>query len=247
MPFDSARTRAVLLDIEGTTTPISFVYRTLFPFAAAHVEQFLKQHSDDREVRELIQELRWQRDAEARNSSDLPRWNENSPDDHLRSAAVYVRYLMERDSKITPLKSLQGKIWEAGYRQGKLRGEVYPDVAPAFARWRAQGRRIAIFSSGSVLAQKLLFAHSTSGDLTGFVSGFFDTTTGPKREAHSYRRIAGALSLTSAEVLFISDVTAELDGARSAGMQTAFSLRPEVKRPAELVHPSIETFDQVFP
>jgi enolase-phosphatase E1 len=245
--FDSARTRAVLLDIEGTTTPVSFVYRTLFPFAAAHVEEFLEQHSADKDVAVVVEQLGRDRQAQARNVPDLPAWSDASFKDRLRSVAVYVRYLIERDSKATALKTLQGKIWEAGYRQGKLRGEVYPDVALAFSRWRAHGRHIAIFSSGSILAQKLLFAHSTAGDLTGFLNGFFDTTTGPKREAQSYRRIAAALSLSPAEILFISDVTAELDAARAAGMQTALSLRPEVEKPKELVHPVINTFDEVFP
>jgi enolase-phosphatase E1 len=246
LPLDSSRTRVILLDIEGTTTPISFVYRTLFPFAAAHVEEFLE-HSTDSEVSGLVEQLRRQRETDARGSADVPPWSDISPEDSLHSAATYVRYLIERDSKITPLKTLQGKIWEAGYRQGKLRGEVYPDVAPAFSRWRAQGRRMAIFSSGSILAQQLLFAHSTAGDLTGFLEAFFDTTTGPKREAHSYRRIATALSSTPAEVLFISDVTVELDAARTAGMQTALSLRPEVEKPKELVHPFFKTFDEIFP
>src|SRR5262249_23013005 len=163
---DSPRTRVILLDIEGTTTPISFVYRTLFPYAATRVEEFLQAHSANREVGELVEQLRREREQQARNAPDLPPWSDASPAERLHSAAEYVRYLMERDSKTTPLKSLQGKIWEAGYRQGSLRGEVYPDVAPAFSRWRAQGRRLAIFSSGSVQAQKLLFAHSTAGDLT---------------------------------------------------------------------------------
>ncbi|MCI0349611.1 MAG: acireductone synthase [Acidobacteriales bacterium] len=245
--FDSARTRVILLDIEGTTTPISFVYRTLFPFAAARVEEFLQQHPADREVGDLAEQLRREREAQASKVSDLPRWNDASAEERLRSAAAYVRYLMEHDSKATPLKTLQGKIWEEGYRQGKLRGEVYPDVAPALIRWRAQGRRIAIFSSGSVLAQKLLFTHSTTGDLAKFIDAFFDTTTGPKREAASYRRIAVLLSSAPSEILFLSDVAAELDAASAAGMQTGLSLRPEVEKPAAPVHPSIKTFDEIFP
>ncbi len=115
----------------------------------------------------------------------------------------YALWLMERDRKSTPLKSLQGKIWEAGYLSGELRGKLYPDVAPAFRRWRAQGRRMAIFSSGSVLAQKLLFAHSPAGDLASFISAYFDTTTGPKQDAESYGRIAAALGFPPAEMLAI--------------------------------------------
>ncbi|HWC16370.1 MAG TPA: acireductone synthase [Terriglobales bacterium] len=243
--FDSAR--ALLLDIEGTTTPISFVYRTLFPFAAVHVEEFLNQHSKDNEVLEFVEQLRVHRQAQLGESSDVPEWSDAFPLQRLHSAAAYVRYLIGRDSKITPLKSLQGRIWEAGYREGKLRGEVYDDVPVAFRRWRAQQRRIAIFSSGSVLAQRLLFAHSTSGDLTQFVDAFFDTTTGPKEEAQSYHRIALSLRLAPADILFLSDSTAELDAARVAGMATAFSLRPEVKKPALSIHRGFISFDEVLP
>lgn len=248
LPIESARAHAILLDIEGTTTPISFVYHTLFPFAAAHVEEFLEQRSTDNEVTHLVEQLRLQREAHAgQPRADLPPWRDASVEERLHSAVSYVRYLIERDSKITPLKSLQGKIWEAGYRSGQLRGEVYSDVPLAFMRWRAQGRRIAIFSSGSILAQQLLFAHSTAGDLTKFLDAFFDTTTGAKHEAESYRRIAAAVSFAPADILFLSDVTAELDAARAAGMHTALSLRPEVKSPTLLVHPCFRTLDEVFP
>jgi len=242
--FESAR--AILLDIEGTTTPISFVYRTLFPFAAAHVEEFLQQHSTDDEVSDLVAQLRVHREAQAEHSVNLPPWSDVSVGERLHSAAAYVRYLMERDSKITLLKSLQGKVWEAGYRSGELRGDFYPDVPHALVRWRAQGRRVAIFSSGSILAQKLLFAHSTAGDLTKFLDAFFDTTTGAKQDPQSYQCIAAALALTPREILFLSDVTAELDAARAAGMQTVLSLRPDVTKPGRLAHPCIRTFDEVF-
>ena len=247
LPFDPVRTRAILLDIEGTTTPISFVYRTLFPFAAAHVEEFLERHSSDREVSDVVEQLRLQREADSRNIADLPPWSDASLTQRLHSAAAYVRYLIERDSKMTALKSLQGKIWQAGYRAGQLRGEVYQDVAPGFIRWHAHGRRIAIFSSGSILAQQLLFRHSSAGDLTELLSAYFDTNTGSKRATKSYRDIAAALSVTPGEIVFLSDTAAELDAAHAAGMQTALSLRPEVKQPAELAHPFIATFDEVFP
>lgn len=240
-PFDSTRTRVLLLDIEGTTTPVTFVYGTLFPFAAAHVEEFLRRHAVDDDVSPLVEELRRQCEA------DMLFPHQASPAGRVQSAADYVRWLIKRDSKLTPLKSLQGKLWDAGYRSGELHGEVYPDVPPALARWRAQGRRISIFSSGSVLAQKLLFQYSTAGDLTKFLDAYFDTTTGPKREPESYRRIATALGVVPAEILFLSDVAAELDAARAAGMQTAFSLRPDVAAPAELSHPGVHSFDEVFP
>jgi enolase-phosphatase E1 len=248
-PSEFAEIRAILLDIEGTITPIDFVFKTLFPFAATYVEDFLRQNASDPEVRTLITELRstWSGAA----SSGAPVWIESTSEERLASAAAYVRWLISRDSKITSLKTLQGKIWEQGFRSGALKGEVYPDVAPAFADWNQQRRRIAIFSSGSVLAQKLLFAHSTAGDLTLFIEAYFDTTTGPKREPASYRKIAAALQVPPDQILFVSDVPAELDAALAAGMFTALSLRPGVPTPVPAppapAHRSILTFDELFP
>lgn len=246
-PFvlNSSEVRALLLDIEGTTTPIDFVFKTLFPFAVSHVEDFLRQHHSEPEIKNLIGELRstWSGAA----SSGAPIWIESTAEEKLASAAAYVRWLISRDSKITPLKTLQGKIWEQGFRRRDLKGEVYPDVAPAFARWQQQGRRIAIFSSGSILAQKLLFSHSTAGDLSRFVEAYFDTTTGPKREPASYRKIASALQLPPDQILFVSDVPAELDAARAAQMHISLSLRQGIPAPPTPAHPSIETFDQLFP
>jgi enolase-phosphatase E1 len=152
---------------------------------------------------------------------------------------------MDRDRKSTGLKSLQGRIWEAGYRSGELLSQVYDDVPRAFARWTSQGKTLAIFSSGSVLAQRLLFAHTTAGDLTGYLSAYFDTTTGPKKEAASYARIAAELGLPLASVIFLSDVTPELDAARQAGVRTALCVRPG-NAPAEAgAHRVIRTFDEI--
>ena len=242
---NSADIRALLLDIEGTTTPIDFVLKTLFPFASARAAGFLRRRSNDPEIKQLIAELRstWSGAA----SSGAPVWIESTPEEKLASAAAYVRWLIGRDSKITPLKTLQGKIWEEGFRSGDLKGEVYPDVAPAFIRWREQGRRIAIFSSGSVLAQKLLFANSTAGDLSPSLEAYFDTTTGPKREASSYQRIAAALELAAQQLLFVSDVEAELDAARTAHLHIAHSLRPGIAPLSNPSHKEIRTFDEVFP
>jgi enolase-phosphatase E1 len=243
LPFDSAETRAILLDIEGTTTPIDFVFKTLFPFAAERAEEFLREHSFDPEVKQLIAELRatWSGAA----SSGAPVWVESTSDEKLASAAAYVRWLIARDSKITPLKALQGKIWEQGFQSGALKGEVYPDVAPALARWREQSRRIAIFSSGSVLAQKLLFVHSAAGDLSPYLDSYFDTTTGPKREPDSYKKIAVALRLQAQQILFVSDVPAELDAAKAAHMRTALSLRPGISVPQNSPHAAIRSFDEL--
>jgi enolase-phosphatase E1 len=153
---------------------------------------------------------------------------------------------MDRDRKSTGLKALQGRVWEEAFHAGTLRGMVYPDIPPAFRRWRAQGREIAIFSSGSVRAQQLLFASAPPGDLAGFLRGYFDTTVGPKREAASYRRIAEALALPPEQVLFVSDVAAELDAARAAGLHTVLCVR-EGPLPDASPHPAVDTFDDVCP
>ncbi len=152
---------------------------------------------------------------------------------------------MDRDRKSTGLKSLQGKIWEEGYRSGELRSEVYPDVAPALERWRGQGIEIAIFSSGSVQAQRSLFTNTVAGDLTRFIRDYFDTTTGPKTAPESYARIAAALERSTSEVVFVSDIAAELDAALTAGMQTALCVRKPGAAPAAGLHPVVHTFDQL--
>jgi enolase-phosphatase E1 len=227
----------VLLDVEGTTTPVDFVLRVLFPDARERVGAFLEAHASDPGIARDLAGLReeWARDEDDRRSP--PAW-----DGSTAAAAAYARWLMDHDRKATALKSLQGKIWAEGYAAGRLRGPVYDDVPPALARWTAAGRRVAIFSSGSVLAQELLFRHSNHGDLTPFLSGYFDTTTGPKGEAASYRRIAEALGEPPTAGLFVSDSVAELDAARTAGFATALAVRAP---PAPLGHghPEVGTFD----
>lgn len=207
--------RAILLDIEGTTTPIAFVHEVLFSYARTHAREFLATNRNSAEVSADVALLREE------HAADLSKGN-HPPD----SIPDYIDWLIERDRKSTGLKSLQGKIWRQGYVDGSLKSQVYADVAPALERWRAQGLSINIFSSGSVLAQQLLFAHTEAGDLTKFIDNYFDTNIGKKGEAESYRRIAKALSLNANEVLFISDVVAELDAATEAGMSTLLSIRP---------------------
>src|ERR1044072_6340962 len=194
--------RAILLDIEGTTTPVAFVYAVLFPFARRHVREFLHQHRLSAEVRADIEALRAEHRADAEAGREPPAWRGELGDSQVESATLYVHWLMDQDRKSTALKSLQGKVCENGYLCGQLRGEVYPDVPPSFDRWRAQQRGIYIFSSGSVLAQKLLFAHTTEGDLTGYLGGYFDTNTGAKTERASYEAIAAGVGLTPAEAHF---------------------------------------------
>ena len=240
LPFDFGAIRAILLDIEGTTTPVDFVFKTLFPFARERVLAFLRAHGEKAEVAADVRGLRGEHARDAAAGNGPPPWA-----DDAASVAGYARWLMDQDRKATALKSLQGRIWEDGFRTGALVGAVYPDVPAAFARWTKAGRTLAIFSSGSVLAQRLLFGHSAVGDLTPYLSGYFDTTTGPKREASSYQALAAALGRPPSEVLFLSDVTAELDAARSAGMDTALCVRdggPEVPGAGYAV---IRSFDEV--
>jgi enolase-phosphatase E1 len=206
----------ILLDIEGTTTPIDFVYEVLFPYARKHFADFLNRHSSSAEVREDLARLREDHEADIEQGRTPPAYDE--------SPVNYLHWLMDSDQKSTPLKSLQGKIWEEGYRAGELKSRIFADVPPAFERWRQENKRIYIYSSGSVLAQKLLFKHTEAGDLTPYISGYFDTNIGPKAEAESYRRIAAAVQ--SPQIVFISDVTKELAAARAAGMQVILSIRP---------------------
>jgi enolase-phosphatase E1 len=237
--------RWLLLDIEGTTTPVDFVYETLFPYASARAEAYLREHAAEAEVQSLIEGLRGECRQEVEKDPRLEVWRGGSAENEVASATRYVRRLIELDRKVTPLKTLQGKIWEEGFRNGELLGHVYEDVPRAFKRWKKDGKRIGIFSSGSVLAQKLLFGHSNAGDLTVYIDDYFDTTTGPKREAASYGAIARALRIRPEETLFVSDVAEELDAARSAGMHTALMLRPGAARPDGNKHVCVETFNDI--
>jgi enolase-phosphatase E1 len=235
--------RVLLLDVEGTTTAVSFVSDVLFPYARAHLREFLQAEAPgNHAVRDDLAVLLAERRAEK--EAGAPEWLGGGPDETLASAAAYAEWLMDRDRKSTALKSLQGRIWEGGYRSGVLKSHVYPDVRPALERWRAQGRSVAIFSSGSVLAQRLLFAHTAEGDLTPLIDAYFDTTTGPKREEGSYRRIAELRRVEPGAMLFVSDVPAELDAARRAGLETALCVR-EGPAPPAAGHTVRRTFDDV--
>ena len=200
--------RAVLLDIEGTTTPIAFVTETLFPYARAHLAVFLEREGRGTDT------------------------------------AAFLA-LMDRDSKTPELKELQGRIWDEGYRNGTLVGQVFEDVPRAFSRWRDAGVAIGIYSSGSVLAQQLLFRTVRSGDLTPFISWYFDTAVGPKRESASYARIAARVGLEPGDLTFVSDVAEELDAASAAGMRTMLSTRPGNSPQPRNEHQVIRTFDDL--
>ncbi|PYV11152.1 MAG: acireductone synthase [Acidobacteria bacterium] len=246
-PSPSEEPRVLLLDIEGTTTPVDFVYQVLFPYARARLALYAREAASSGALGADLDLLRREHEEDRSRGANPPTWSSGAADEELRSLAAYAAWLMDQDRKSTGLKSLQGKIWEAGYRTGRLRGEVYDDVPRAFERWSAQGRRVAIFSSGSVLAQKLLFGQSTAGDLTGWIADYFDTTIGAKRDPESYRRIAGALECLPPQVLFVSDVVEELEAARATAMHTAtLCVRPGSRRPEAAGMQVIETFDELF-
>ncbi|HUX43927.1 MAG TPA: acireductone synthase [Terracidiphilus sp.] len=214
------RTRLFLLDVEGTVAPLTLVTEQLFPYARAHAAQFLQLHATDPEVRADLALLAQENHAETQ--ADQPAF---SHPENLRDANAYLLWLMDRDRKSTALKSLQGRIWKAGFECGELKGTLFPDVPQAFALWSAHAQ-IAIYSSGSVEAQKLLFRHSSFGDMTPRIAGYFDTRTGAKAEGKSYVAIAAAMQVQPAELLFFSDVVRELDAAREAGCGTRLAVRP---------------------
>ena len=239
---DTEGVRAFLLDIEGTTTPVAFVYDVLFPYARRALPAFLRAHAEDPEVRDALRLLRDEHRADAESGVSPPAW---SGEDDLAPALAYLGWLMDADRKSTALKALQGLVWQEGFRRGDLTGEVYPDVPPALARWRRQGRRIFIYSSGSVLAQRLLFSRTAAGDLTPLLHGYFDTTTGPKKEPGSYLRIARDVSLDAAAILFVSDSADEVMAALAAGLRAALCARDGA--PAFSDAPVVRSFDVLAP
>lgn len=194
--------RAILTDIEGTTSSIAFVAETLFPYARARLPAFIAHHPE--QAAPILAEVA-----------------QSEPGDPV---ATLTRWIDE-DRKATPLKTLQGMIWAEGYRERAFTGHVYPDAVAALRRWHAAGIKLYVFSSGSVAAQQLLFGHSDAGDLRPLFSGYFDTVTGPKREAASYRAIADAIGFEAGDILFLSDTPEEIAAARAAGMQALLVAR----------------------
>ncbi|MCR0984002.1 acireductone synthase [Roseomonas populi] len=217
--------RAVVTDIEGTTSAIAFVKETLFPFAERALDGFLAQHGGEPAVAAILDETRALAPGQ--------------------DPAEALRGWMARDEKVTPLKALQGMIWRQGFESGALKGHLWPDVAACLRAWAAAGIALRIYSSGSVEAQRLLFGHTEAGDLTPLLSGFDDTRTGPKREADSYAAIAHAAGLPPGEMLFLSDVAEELDAAQAAGMQTCQLVRAADGTVASNRHPACATFPEV--
>jgi enolase-phosphatase E1 len=224
----------VLTDIEGTTSSISFVKDVLFPYARRELPRFVRQHGADPDVR------RWL-DAVAAENGGI------CSDDVI---AETLQGWIDQDRKHTALKALQGMLWREGYERGDFRGHIYDDAAQALRDWHDAGHRLAVFSSGSAGAQKLLFGHSEAGDLTPLFSAFFDTEIGHKRDADSYRLIADALDRRPTDIVFLSDVVEELDAAREAGMQTVLlDRREDYPRPRDVDacngHRRVETFDRI--
>lgn len=245
--FEPDSIGAILLDIEGTTTPVDFVYKILFPYARLRMADYLTEHFFDAEVQTAIAQLHLEQATDEDNHLNPPPLSTDLQPTQIASLVAYLHWLMDADRKSKPLKTLQGRIWEAGYRDGELRGEVFADVPQAFARWHSQGKAICIYSSGSVLAQKLIFAHTTFGDLTAYLSAYFDTQVGGKKEPESYQRIVEALGYSPPTILFISDVIGELDAARAANLQTLCSVRPgNQPLTTNTQHTIINTFDEVL-
>lgn len=229
--------RGILLDVEGTTSSISFVYDVLFEFARQHIEDFLATNSLHPDVQSAAMALATETGAADATLAD--------PAGTARLAVAAID-LINRDVKSTPLKTLQGMIWRSGFESGELVSHIFDDVPEAIAQWADSGLDVRIYSSGSIEAQKLFFAHTSAGNLTSHLRGHYDTTTGPKREAASYRAIATDMEITPREILFISDVGEELDAARQAGMATALAIRPGNRPPGGLLeHESLESFAEI--
>ena len=235
--------KVVLLDIEGTTTPIAFVYEVLFPYARTHLRTYLRAHAND--VKDVADLLRVEHKSRVDNGESVPLWSEATAEELLRSIEHFCEWLMDGDVKSPGLKLLQGKIWQQGYDDGSLRGDVFPDVPPAFERWTKAGFRLAIYSSGSVQAQQLIFRHTNVGDLTRFLSAYFDTAVGEKKSWSSYRHIAASLGVSGTEVLFLSDAEAELEAASEAGMRVALAVRPGNQPATDSGFERVTSFDQV--
>lgn len=238
--------RVLLLDIEGTTTPIDFVHTTLFKYASDNVEEFLNRNLELPEIKEIVASLHEQQKIDVKNGSGPPEWPD-SEDDNVLNISRYCKWLISRDSKLGALKSLQGRIWEDGFKSGSLNGEVYADVPEALHRWSRQGRKICIYSSGSALAQRLIFQTTGQGDLTRYISGYFDTSVGHKRDEKSYDNISKELAVPPEQLLFLSDVVEELDAAEKAGMKTILLIRGGNAEQPKNGHLALEDFNDIFP
>lgn len=230
MSVELGGVRAVLTDIEGTTSSIAFVKDVLFPYARDRLPRFVEAHRDDPDV------IRWLNATAREAGIDDPR--------SRRVVDTLLRWIDE-DRKATPLKALQGMIWKAGYEGGDYHAHVYPEVPEKLRAWKAQGLKLYVYSSGSEAAQKLLFGHTVAGDLSALFDGWFDTEIGGKRERGSYLRIAEAIGLPPPAIVFLSDIGAELDAARGAGMQMVQLCRPPERCAGSGTHPCVADFNAI--
>lgn len=220
--------KAIVTDIEGTTTSIDFVHQTLFPYAKLHLRGFLRACARRPEVAAHVHAVA------AEENRQLT----------LEDAADVLERWMGEDRKATPLKALQGMVWAQGYAAGELIGHVYADTPVALRQWHDEGLQLYVYSSGSVEAQQLIFGHTEYGDLTPLFSGYYDTRIGAKREAATYRAILADIGLQGDEVLFLSDIGEELDAAREAGMATTQLLRDTKAKPFPH-HPAVSDFSEI--
>jgi enolase-phosphatase E1 len=225
--------KAVLCDIEGTTSSISFVHQTLFPIAYREMDSFVRMNWKSGVIREELEEVKTEIAGTGMNPSDVP----------VDKVIDTLRNWIRSDRKHSALKSIQGKIWRYSFEAGHIKGHVYPDVPVNFKKWKEEGLLICIFSSGSVEAQKLLFQYSEAGDLTPYISLYFDTTTGKKKDPSSYLLICARLAMEPQDIRFLSDTVEELDAAQIAGMQTFQLVREETAIVGS--HPIASTFDEV--
>lgn len=221
--------KAILTDIEGTTSSLSFVKDVLFPYAREHIGEYVREHAEQAKVADQLQAVAQEAGREL----------------SLDEAIVLLEQWIDEDRKITALKSLQGMIWEAGYRHGDFTGHMYEDAIRNLRQWHDKGIPLYVYSSGSVHAQKLLFAHSDYGDLTALFSGYFDTHIGHKREVSSYEAIASEIGVRAGDILFLSDIREELDAARSAGMQTRWLVRDAESIDTAAAHLQVRDFDAI--
>ncbi len=233
--------KVILLDIEGTTTPIDFVHKTLFPYAKKKIGEYVAENFGD--IKTEIAQLKNEYKEDFSNQLYGRNFSENLPE----TIAEYLKFLIETDRKSTPLKTLQGKIWQRGYESGELESVMFADIPTAFEKWKSENKMIAIYSSGSILAQKLIFKYSNFGDLTNYISDYFDTNTGHKREAESYVKIAHALNHPPKRLAFVSDISAELDAAKNAGYETFLSIRKgNAPVQNQTKHRAIHSFDEIL-
>jgi enolase-phosphatase E1 len=220
--------KAIVTDIEGTTSSLSFVKDVLFPYAHAKLPDYVRQHKDEPYIKQLL--------VDTCDEANISLSAENAIEQLIE--------WIDQDKKITPLKALQGLIWEAGYQQGDFTGHLYQDAIDNLNAWKAKGISLYVYSSGSMLAQKLLFGHTEEGDLTPLFSGYFDTLIGGKKEADSYRKIAIEIDFPTHEILFLSDIKEELDAAKAVGYQTIWLTRDNAPDP-QAEHPQVSSFDDI--